>query len=161
MDKLEFRTLNGSKEGDRRWVTGPRFGRIGFLETVQAGREHDHWSTIIYKLPRSWKAPTVGRGIATGFWFNGTGPASAISQRATPMAPSAWWKARPDIGGSRAVAAMHVAEVLGISRRRGKAPAVGDTDSVGFTSTTGGSGVAFKTGWACYEAALDVKAADD
>ena len=34
---------------------------------------------------------------------------------------------------------------------------VGDTDSVGWTSVTGGSGVAFKTGWAAYEAAQDVK----
>jgi len=33
---------------------------------------------------------------------------------------------------------------------------VGDTDSW-ITSTTGGSGATFKTGWACYEAASDVK----
>ena len=49
-----------------------------------------------------------------------------------------------------------MAEVLGIAAEDVK-PQVGDTDSVGFTSVTGGSGVAFKTGWACYEAALDVK----
>src|SRR5262249_61323312 len=36
-------------------------------------------------------------------------------------------------------------------------PSVGDTDSVGFTSNTGGSGVTFKTGWASYEAAQDIK----
>ena len=54
------------------------------------------------------------------------------------------------------MAAMHVAEVLGIAAEDVK-PQVGDTDSIGYTSNTGGSGVAFKTGWACYEAAQDVK----
>ena len=51
---------------------------------------------------------------------------------------------------------MQLAEVLGIAAEDVK-PQVGDTDSVGFTSMTGGSGVAFKTGWACYEAAQDVR----
>jgi CO/xanthine dehydrogenase Mo-binding subunit len=51
---------------------------------------------------------------------------------------------------------MQLAEVLGIAAEDVK-PMVGDTDSVGFTSMTGGSGVAFKTGWACYEAAHDVR----
>jgi CO/xanthine dehydrogenase Mo-binding subunit len=36
-------------------------------------------------------------------------------------------------------------------------PQVGDTESIGYTSMTGGSGAAFKTGWACYEAGRDVK----
>ena len=36
-------------------------------------------------------------------------------------------------------------------------PQVGDTDAIGYTSMTGGSGAAFKTGWASYEAAQDVK----
>jgi CO/xanthine dehydrogenase Mo-binding subunit len=62
----------------------------------------------------------------------------------------------PDIGGSRTAVAMQLAEVLGIAAEDVK-PQVGDTDSVGFTSMTGGSGVAFKTGWACYEAAHDVR----
>ena len=36
-------------------------------------------------------------------------------------------------------------------------PQVGDTDSIGFTSVTGGSGVAYKSGWAAHEAATDIK----
>ena len=147
MDKLEFRTLNGSKQGTR-WVTGPQFGRIGFLEMVEAAKEHDHYKSKL-------EGPNRGRGIATGFWFNGTGPASATASVHADGTVSLV-EGSPDIGGSRAVAAMHVAEVLGIGAEDVK-PQVGDTDTVGFTSTTGGSGVAFKTGWACYEAALDVK----
>ena len=50
---------------------------------------------------------------------------------------------------------MQLAEVLGITAEDVN-PQVGDTDSIGWTSMTGGSGVAFKTGWACYEAAQDV-----
>ena len=37
-------------------------------------------------------------------------------------------------------------------------PQIGDTDSIGFTSNTGGSSVTFKTGFAAYTAAHDVKA---
>ena len=51
---------------------------------------------------------------------------------------------------------MHVAEVLGIAAEDVQ-PLVGDTNMVGYTSMTGGSGVAFKTGWASYEAAQDVR----
>ena len=54
------------------------------------------------------------------------------------------------------MAAMHVAEVLTIPVEDVH-PQVADTDSIGYTSSTGGSSVAFKTGWACYEAAQDIK----
>jgi len=61
-----------------------------------------------------------------------------------------------DVGGTRATAAQQFAEVLGIAAEDVR-PQVGDTDSVGFSSGAGGSGVTFKTGWAAYEAAQDVK----
>ena len=61
-----------------------------------------------------------------------------------------------DIGGLRPVAAQQFAEVLGIPAEDIN-PQVGDTESIGYTSMTGGSGAAFKTGWACYEAGQDVK----
>jgi len=61
-----------------------------------------------------------------------------------------------DIGGARTASAQQFAEVLGIPVEDVN-PQVGDTESIGYTSMTGGSGVAFKTGWACYEAAQDVK----
>jgi CO/xanthine dehydrogenase Mo-binding subunit len=61
-----------------------------------------------------------------------------------------------DIGGTRPAAAQQLAEVLGIPVEDVN-PQVGDTQSIGYTSMTGGSGAAFKTGWASYEAAQDVK----
>ena len=147
MDPLEFRMLNGAKEGTRR-LTGPVFPRIGFLETVQAALDHDHYSA-------SLEGPNRGRGVAAGFWFNGTGPSSAIAS-VNADGTISLVEGSPDIGGTRAAVAMQLAEVLGIAAEDVN-PQVGDTDSIGWTSMTGGSGVAFKTGWACYEAAQDVR----
>ena len=147
MDPLEFRLLNASKEGDRQ-VTGPRFGKIGCVETVQAAKDHDHYSTAL-------EGPNRGRGIAGGFWRNNTGASSATAAVNADGTVSLV-EGSADIGGSRAAAAQQCAEVLGISAEDVH-PMVGDTDSIGYTSNTGGSGVAFKTGWACYEAAQDVR----
>jgi CO/xanthine dehydrogenase Mo-binding subunit len=93
--------------------------------------------------------------VASGFWRNNTGPSSAIASVNSDGTISLV-EGSADIGGSRVVVAMQLAEVLGIPVEDVK-PAVGDTDSIGYTSNTGGSGVAFKTGWACYEAAHDVR----
>ena len=146
MDPIEFRLLNGAKEGTRR-AGGPLFPRIGCLETLQAAKEHPHYSEPIEGANR-------GRGVASGFWFNGSGPASATASVNSDGTVSLV-EGSADIGGSRTVAAMHLAEVLGIPAED-VTPSVGDTDSIGYTSVTGGSSVAFKTGWACYEAAQDI-----
>jgi CO/xanthine dehydrogenase Mo-binding subunit len=61
-----------------------------------------------------------------------------------------------DIGGSRASISMMAAEVLGIPAESVH-PSVVDTDSVGYTSGTGGSSVTHKAGIAVYQAASDVK----
>jgi CO/xanthine dehydrogenase Mo-binding subunit len=93
--------------------------------------------------------------VAAGFWRNNSGPSSAIAS-VNPDGTVSLVEGSPDIGGTRVAVAQQLAEVLGIPIEAVK-PSVGDTDSIGFTSNTGGSGVAFKTGWACYEAALDIK----
>ena len=147
MDPLDFRLLNGAREGTRR-VYGPRNPVIGYLETVQAAKEHEHYSAPL-------NGPNRGRGVATGFWTNNTGPSSATAS-VNPDGTVSLVEGSPDIGGTRVAVAMQLAEVLGIAAEDVR-PVVGDTDSVGYTSLTGGSGVAFKTGWACYEAAQDVK----
>ena len=147
MDPLEFRLINGAKEGTRR-ITGPRFPRIGYLETVEAAKNHEHYRTPLEGKNR-------GRGVASGFWFNGGGPSSATASVNSDGTVSLV-EGSPDIGGTRAAVAMQLAEVLGIAAEDVR-PSVGDTDTIGWTSMTGGSGVAFKTGWAAYEAALDVK----
>ena len=152
MDPLEFRLLNGSKEGTRR-LTGPVFGKIGNIETLQAAKDHEHWDAPLEK--DSGKGTYRGRGVAAGYWFNASGPSSAVAS-VNPDGTVGLIEGSVDIGGSRAAVSMQLAEVLGISAEEVR-PLVGDTDSVGYTSMTGGSGVAFKTGWAAYEAALDIR----
>ncbi len=147
IDPIELRLLNAAKEGTRQ-PTGPVFRRIGNVEMLEAARDHDHYQTPIEGKFR-------GRGVASGAWFNGSGPASAVAS-VNPDGSVGLIEGSPDIGGSRAVMAIHVAEVLGIDVKDVK-PAVVDTDSVGYCSGAGGSGVTFKTGRACYEAAQDVK----
>lgn len=51
---------------------------------------------------------------------------------------------------------MQFAEAMGISAADVK-PSVTDTDSIGYTSNTGGSSVTFKQGWAAFEAANDLR----
>ena len=147
IDPIELRLLNAAKEGTRQ-PAGPVFRRIGNVEMLEAARDHDHYQTPIEGKFR-------GRGVASGAWFNGSGPASAVAS-VNPDGSVGLIEGSPDIGGSRAVMAIHVAEVLGIDVKDVK-PAVVDTDSVGYCSGAGGSGVTFKTGRACYEAAQDVK----
>ena len=147
MDPVELRLLNTSKEGTRQ-IAGPRYQRIGNQEILEAAREHPHLSTPAGDGLR-------GRGIAGGAWFNGSGPATAVAS-VNPDGTVSLIEGSPDIGGSRAAMAMHVAEVLGISVDDVK-PAIADTDSIGYSSGAGGSGVTFKMGRACYEAAEDAK----
>ncbi|MAW64494.1 MAG: oxidoreductase [Acidobacteria bacterium] len=147
MDPLEFRLMNSGKEGSRR-VTGPVNPLVGYIETLQAAKDHQHYNT---KLDGKLR----GRGVASGFWGNNSGPASAVAVVNSDGTVSLT-EGSPDIGGSRVAMAMHVAEVLNLPVEDIK-PQVGDTDSIGFTSNTGGSSVTFKSGWACYNAAQSVK----
>ena len=147
IDPIEFRLLNAAKEGTRQ-PAGPVFRRIGNVEMLEAARDHAHYQTPLDGKYR-------GRGVASGAWFNGSGPATAVAS-VNPDGSVGLIEGSPDIGGSRAVMAIHVAEVLGIDVGDVK-PAVVDTDSVGYCSGAGGSGVTFKTGRASYEAAQDVK----
>ena len=146
-DPLEFRLSNAATEGTRQ-ISGIAFPRIGYVETVKAAQEHPHYSAPL-------SGPNRGRGVATGFWRNNTGPSTAFASVNSDGTVSLV-EGSPDIGGTRVVAAMHVAEVLTIPVEDVH-PQVADTDSIGYTSSTGGSSVAFKTGWACYEAAQDIK----
>ena len=147
MDPIEFRLLNAAKEGARR-VEGPIYGRIGHIECLQAIKDHEHYTTPL-------QGKYVGRGVASGFWFN-IGMQSSVTIGVNPDGTVSLIEGSVDIGGTRAAIAMQAAEVLGISYEDVK-PTVVDTDSIGFTAVTGGSRTAFATGWAAIEAAEDVK----
>ena len=152
LDPLDFRIRNGSKEGTRR-ADGPVFPRIGLIETCAAAKQHSHYKAA---LPAKGSASVgVGRGVASGFWFN-CGLKSSCTVSVNADGTVGLVEGSTDIGGSRTGIAMQLAEALGIGSADVR-PVVGDTDMVGYSDVTGGSRVTFATGWAAYEAAQDVK----
>ena len=147
LDPLAFRMLNAAHEGTRR-ADSPTYPRIGCLEVMEAIKAHPHFKAPLEGANR-------GRGIAIGYWMNGGGPSSCtIKVNADGTVNLS--EGSPDIGGTRVSVAMQAAEVLGIPAED-VIPAVLDTDSIGYTSGTGGSSVTFKTGRSAHDAAIDVK----
>ena len=147
IDPVELRLRNAAKEGDRK-ADGTLHPPIGVVETLEAIKAHPHYQTPLEGKNR-------GRGVALGFWRNNTGPSCAVANvnaDGTVMLV----EGSVDIGGTRTSISQQLAEVLGISAEE-VFPEVADTDSIGFTSLTAGSGVAFKTGWAAIQAANDIK----
>ena len=146
MDPIELRLKNAVVEGTQASY-GPKFPRIGFVETLQAIHDHDHY--------RAELGPNQGRGVAAGFWFNAGMNSSAmvnVNEDGTLNVVTG----SPDIGGSRASMGLMAAEELGIDVSRVQ-PIVADTETVGFNDVTGGSRVTLATGAAVVEACRTVK----
>lgn len=142
IDALELRLRNAAKEGTTA-AFGPTFPRIGFVETLQAAKNHPHYSAPLGKLQ--------GRGVASGFWFNAGGESSAqvnITEDGNVVVTTG----HPDVGGSRAAIANICAELLGIDYRR-VSVIIGDTQTVGFSNLTGGSRVLFASAMVVTQAA--------
>jgi CO/xanthine dehydrogenase Mo-binding subunit len=146
IDPLEIRLINVAKEGDRR-PDGPIYPRIGFFETLEAVRDHPHYSAPLEGHNR-------GRGLAIGMWGNYGGKSSASASVINDGTISLL-EGSVDIGGSRTSIAMQLAETLQIPATDVK-PQVVDTDSVGYTEGTYGSRTTFATGWAAYELGCDL-----
>ena len=146
MDPLEFRLLNAAEEGDRR-PDGPIYFKIGYRETIETAIDHPHMAQPVEGRHR-------GRGVASGFWFNGGGK-SSMSANVNPDGTLNLMEGSTDIGGSRASIAMQLAESLGISSDMIN-PMVVDTDSVGYNDGTGGSRVTFATGYAAYNLGQEI-----
>ena len=147
IDPIELRRINSAKEGTRR-VLGTLMPKVGFVEVLDAASSHHHYRSKL-------DGPYRGRGVASGYWGNGSGPSSAVAALNADGSVSLS-EGSPDIGGTRTSIAQQFAEVLGIPVARVK-PQIVDTDSIGYTSNSAGSGVTHKTGWAAYEAATEMK----
>jgi CO/xanthine dehydrogenase Mo-binding subunit len=145
MDPIALREKNGVVSGAKA-VYGPVYRDIGYLETLQAIKDHPHYSAPL--------GPNQGRGVAVGFWFNVGGESTAavhVGEDGSAMVVTG----NPDIGGSRASMAMMAAEVLGLPVEQVR-PIVADTASIGFSMLTGGSRTTFATGMAVTQAAQKV-----
>ena len=147
IDPIELRLKNAAVEGTRR-ADGSAYDVIGNRDALKAIKSSPHYRSEL-------QGPNRGRGVAHAFWFN-VGLESSAHASVNSDGTVALTLGSPDIGGTRASIAMQLAETLGISAAD-VIPQVVDTDSVGFTSVTGGSRTAFAGGWAAHEAALDVR----
>src|SRR3984885_13886003 len=137
MDPLEMRLKNAAKIGTPT-IFGPKHAHNGYSETIQALLNHPAYNTPL--------GPNQGRGVASGYWFNGGGESSAtlqVNADGTVLVATG----SPDIGGSRASMAIMAAETLGVDYSLVRA-IVADTGSVGYTHVTGGSRVTFSPGTA-------------
>ncbi len=145
MDPIDLRLKNAVEEGCQA-AYGPKFNAIGFRECLEAAKRHPNYSVPL--------GPDEGRGVAAGFWFNAGMQSSAeihINEDGTVTVI----EGNPDIGGSRASMAMMAAEELGVPYERVRVQ-IADTESAGYTNTTGGSRVTFATGMAVIQAARDI-----
>jgi xanthine dehydrogenase molybdenum-binding subunit len=147
MDPIEFRMINGVKEGDQH-ALGPVFPSVGYLETLQAAKNHPHYSA---PLPGSNR----GRGIASGIWMN-YGGMSAATASVNNDGSVSLMMGSVDLSGTRTTIAMQLAETLGIPLEMVRS-GVTDTDMVSYTEGTYGSRTTFATGMAAHELGLDLK----
>jgi len=135
MDPAELRMKNAADIGTQ-MVYGPKLAHGGYKETIQAVLSHPG-----YRAPLG---PNQGRGVASGYWFNGGGDSAAtIAVNADGSVSIA--TGSPDIGGSRASMAIMAAETLGIDYNLIESKVV-DTEAVPYCHVTGGSRVTFATG---------------
>ena len=147
IDPLRFRLTNSSREGTR-GPGGRPHPRIGHEECLEAALASAHYNAPL-------EGPSRGRGVASGFWFNG-GMRSSVTVIVNSDGTVSLVEGSTDIGGSRAALAMQLAETLGIPVEDVK-PTVADTDAVGYNDVTGGSRVTFATGIAVHEAGMEVR----
>ena len=147
IDPMQFRLQNAVQEGDR-MPNGVPHRVFGCREMEQAMVDSDHYGAPL-------EGPNRGRGIAVGFrWQAGQASSATINVNADGTLNLITGSV--DIGGTRTAVAMQVAEALGIGVDR-IAPTVVDTDTIGWTATTGGSRIAFDTGLAAIAAAEDLR----
>jgi CO/xanthine dehydrogenase Mo-binding subunit len=145
MDPLALRLKNAARKGTK-MLAGTTLNHDGYADTITALINHPD-----YKKPLG---KNQGRGVASGYWFNGGGESSAtvhVNEDGTVTVATG----SPDIGGSRASMALMAAETLGVDYDRVR-PIIADTASVGYTHVTGGSRVTFATGMAVVEATKKV-----
>ena len=142
MDPIEFRLKNAARKGTKA-AYGPVYPEIGMVATLEAAKAHPH-----YRAPLG---PNQGRGVASGFWMNIGGDATA-NISVLPDGQVSLITGRPDIGGSRAAQAMVLAEELGIPVDQVN-PSIGDSDSVGMNGISEGSSTAYASSMAIHEAA--------
>jgi len=142
MDPIDLRLKNAATEGYKT-IYGETFGPIGFVETLQAAKQCDHYKSPVPK--------GQGRGVAAGFWFNRGGETTGTLNIATDGSVTLIL-GTSDVAGSRISISMMAAEELGITVDKVRA-IMADTHSLGFNRVTAGSRTTFSTGMVIVDSA--------
>jgi CO/xanthine dehydrogenase Mo-binding subunit len=135
IDPIDLRLKNAATEGYTT-IYGETFGPIGFVETLEAAKKCDHYTSPV--------KPGEGRGVAAGFWFNRGGETSTAMNIA-PDGTVTIITGTADVAGSRISIAMMAAEELGIDVDKVRVK-MADTNSLGFNRVTAGSRTTFSVG---------------
>lgn len=145
MDPAKLRLKNAASIGTQ-MIYGPKLAHGGYKETVEAVLNHPGYKTKL--------GPNQGRGVASGYWFNGAGDSAAtIAVNADGTVTIA--SGSVDVGGSRSSMALMAAETLGVEYDTIQSLVV-NTEAVPYNHVTGGSRVTYATGIAVVEACKKV-----
>ena len=142
MDPIDLQLKNAATEGYKT-IYGETFGPIGFVETLQAAKNCDHYNSPVPK--------GQGRGVAAGFWFNRGGETTGTLNIATDGSVTLIL-GTSDVAGSRISISMMAAEELGIPVDKVRA-IMADTHSLGFNRVTAGSRSTFASGMVIVDSA--------
>jgi CO/xanthine dehydrogenase Mo-binding subunit len=142
MDPIDLRIKNAATEGYKT-IYGETFGPIGFLETLIAAKNCDHYKS---PLPRG-----QGRGVAAGFWFNRGGETTGTLNIATDGSVTIIL-GTSDVAGSRISISMMAAEELGIPVDKVRA-VLADTHALGWNRITAGSRTTYSSGMVIIDSA--------
>jgi CO/xanthine dehydrogenase Mo-binding subunit len=146
LDPIDFRLKNAAEKGTQA-AYGPKFGPVGYVETLEAAKAHEHLRAPLGK--------NQGRGIASGFWFN-IGGETTVSLVLNEDGTLVLTAGTPDIGGLRASLSMMAAEELSVPLSKIRSQ-IGDTNSLGYNFLTGGSRATFSSGMATVDAAREIQ----
>ena len=130
IEPMELRIKNAAVEGTQR-PNGTKVGITGNVQVMKALMESPHYRSEL-------SGPYRGRGVALGFWGANSG-AHSVNATVNADGRVIISTAAMDIGGLRAIEAQVMAEVLGIPYAD-VSPRYADTDSIGYTGLTAGSG---------------------
>ena len=157
MDPINFRQINGLKEGDPNIMFG-RWPRIGLLECLEQIQQHSLWlhrEQARQEISGELKGWKIGVGVAVGGWPGGTEPAAAMC-RLEQDGTFTVVVGSVDLSGSDASLALIAAEELNLS-----AEAVNvthdSTDSMPYSGLSAGSKTIYTVGSAVLEAARDAR----
>ncbi len=142
MDPLDLRIKNAATEGYKT-IYGETFGPIGFVETLIAARNCDHYKSPV---PQG-----QGRGVAAGFWFNRGGETTGTLNIATDGSVTIIL-GTSDVAGSRISISMMAAEELGLPVDKVRA-VMADTHSLGWNRITAGSRTTYSSGMVIIDSA--------